>query len=158
MRARIRRARALVYGGHLFDVRRRHLSAEDSPARAMIAAMTRRRLALAAFFLTAGALHFLRPRTYEAIMPDALPAKRELVYASGLAELVGGAGVLHPRTRTAAGCWLIATLIAIFPANVHMAVNAERYRPIPAALLWLRLPLQALLIRWAWRVAVRRSR
>ena len=53
---------------------------------------------------------------------------------------------------------MIATLIAIFPANLHMAVNAERYRPIPAPLLWLRLPLQALLIAWAWRVAVKPSR
>ena len=112
---------------------------------------------LAAFYLVAGTLHFLRPRTYEAMMPDALPAKRELVYASGLAELVGSAGVLHPRTRRLAGWWLIATLIAIFPANVHMAVRAERYRSIPEPLLWLRLPLQALLIRWAWRVAMRRS-
>jgi uncharacterized membrane protein len=110
---------------------------------------------LAAFYLVAGTLHFLRPRTYEAIVPDALPAKRELVYTSGAAELAGGLGVLHPRTRTVAGWWLIATLIAIFPANVHMAVHAYRYRTIPEPLLWLRLPLQALLIRWAWRVAIR---
>ena len=54
---------------------------------------------LSLFYLVAGTLHFLRPRTYEAIMPAALPAKRELVYASGLAEIVGGAGVLHPATR-----------------------------------------------------------
>jgi len=110
---------------------------------------------LAALYLTGGTLHLLRPRVYESIMPDALPAKRELVYASGVAELVGGAGVLHPRTRPAAGLWLIATLIAIFPANVHMAVHAERYRSVPAPLLWLRLPLQAVLIAWAWRVAVK---
>ena len=111
---------------------------------------------LSVFYLVAGTLHFLRPRVYEAIMPDALQAKRELVYASGVAEIVGGAGVLHPATRRPAGWWLIATLIAIFPANVHMAVHAERYRAIPAPLLWLRLPLQALLIAWAWRVAVQR--
>lgn len=113
------------------------------------------RLPLAAFYLAAGALHFLRPSIYEAIVPRSLPAKRELVYASGAAELIGGAGVLHRRTRRAAGCWLIATLVAIFPANVQMAVHAERYRRIPEPLLWLRLPLQALLILWAWRVAVK---
>ena len=101
----------------------------------MMPPMLRRQLPLAAFYLTAGALHFLRPRAYEAIMPAALPAKRELVYASGAAEIAGGAGVLHPRTRTLAGWWLIATLIAIFPANVNMAVNAERYRRIPEPLL-----------------------
>ena len=110
---------------------------------------------LAAFFLAGGALHFLRPAMYEAIVPHSLPAKRGLVYASGAAELAGAAGVLHPRTRRAAGWWLIATLVAIFPANVHMAVNAERYRTIPEPLLWLRLPLQALLVLWAWRVAVK---
>ena len=114
-----------------------------------------RHLPLSVFYLVAGSLHFLRPRVYEAIMPAALPAKRELVYASGAAELLGGAAVLHPRTRRAAGWWLIATLVAIFPANVNMAVNAGRFRRIPASLLWVRLPLQALLIAWAWRVAVR---
>jgi uncharacterized membrane protein len=118
--------------------------------------MARRLLPLSLFYLTAGTLHFLRPRVYEAMMPQGLPAKRELVYASGVAELAGAVGVLHPATRRPAGWWLIATLIAIFPANMQMALNAERYRAIPAPLLWLRLPLQALLIAWAWRVAVQR--
>ena len=120
--------------------------------------MLRRLLPLSLFYLTGGTLHFVRPRVYEAIMPSALPAKRELVYASGVAEIVGGAGVLHPATRRPAGWWLIATLVAIFPANVNMAVNADRFRGIPAPLLWLRLPLQALLIAWAWRVAVKPGR
>jgi uncharacterized membrane protein len=106
-------------------------------------------------FLTAGALHFLRPRLYEAIMPGYLPAQRELVYASGVAEIAGGAGVLHPRTRRLAGWWLIATLVAIFPANVEMAVHAERFRRFPPAALWARLPLQAVLIAWAWLTAAR---
>jgi uncharacterized membrane protein len=112
--------------------------------------MPRPHVVLGAFYLLAGTLHFVKPRPYEAIMPRALPAKRELVYASGAAELIGGAGVLHPRTRRAAGWWLIATLVAIFPANVSMAVNAQRFRRIPEPLLWLRLPVQALLIAWAW--------
>lgn len=119
----------------------------------MIRPMPLRQLPLAAFYLAAGALHFLRPAMYEAIVPHALPAKRELVYASGAAELAGGAGVLHPRTRRAAGWWLIATLIAVFPANVEMALRAERYRKFPAWALWLRLPLQGLLIAWAYRAA-----
>jgi uncharacterized membrane protein len=129
--------------------------------------------ALGVFYLVAGALHFARPRAYEAIMPDfgdlaawrpggrrplghpRLPARRALVYASGAAEIAGGAGVLHPATRRAAGWWLIATLVAIFPANVNMAVNAERFRVVPEPLLWLRLPLQAVLIAWAYRAAVK---
>lgn len=111
------------------------------------------RLLLGAFFLVAGTLHFVKPRPYVAIMPEALPRKLELVYASGLAEIAGGAGVLAG--RRAAGWWLIATLIAIFPANVNMAVNAERFRAVPEPLLWARLPVQGLLIAWVWRVAVR---
>jgi uncharacterized membrane protein len=106
-------------------------------------------------FLTAGALHFLRPRMYEAIMPRYLPAHRELVYASGVAELAGGAGVLNPKTRRAAGWWLIATLVGIFPANVEMAVHAERFRRIPKPLLFARLPLQGALIAWVWKSTAR---
>ena len=117
----------------------------------MRSAMWRRPLPLAVFYLFAGTMHFVKPRAYQAIVPDWLPAKREIVYASGVAELAGGAGVLHPRTRRAAGWWLIATLIAIFPANVNMAVNAGRFRAIPPWTLWARLPIQALLIAWAHR-------
>jgi len=113
------------------------------------------RALLGATFLATGVLHFLRPRMYEAIMPRYLPAHRELVYASGVAEIAGGAGVLHSRTAKPAGWWLIATLIAIFPANVEMAVHAERFRTIPRPLLWARLPVQGLLIAWVFKSATR---
>jgi len=106
-------------------------------------------------FVATGVLHFVKPRMYEAIMPRYLPAHRELVYASGVAEIAGGAGVLHPRTRRVAGWWLIATLLAIFPANVEMAVHAERFERFPPAALWARLPLQGVLIAWAWSTAAR---
>ena len=117
--------------------------------------MRSRRL-VAATFLTTGTLHFLKPDVYEAIVPDALPARRAIVYASGVAELAGGAGVLGERTRRPAAWWLIATLIAIFPANVNMAVNAERFRSVPEWALWARLPLQAVLIAWVYAAALRR--
>jgi uncharacterized membrane protein len=110
---------------------------------------------LAGFFLCAGLMHFLKPRPYIATVPDALPRKRAIVFVSGVAELAGGAAVLVPATRRLAGWWLIATLLAIFPANINMAVNADRFRTVPEPLLWLRLPVQGLLIRWVWRVAVR---
>ena len=113
------------------------------------------RLLLAAFFLVAGTLHFLKPKPYVATVPDVLPRKLEIVYASGVAEIAGGALVLPERTRRAAGWWLIATLLAVFPANVNMAVNADRFRSAPEPLLWARLPVQGLLIAWVWRVAVR---
>jgi uncharacterized membrane protein len=106
-------------------------------------------------FVATGVLHFLRPRMYEAIMPRYLPAHRELVYASGVAELAGGAGLLHRRTKRHAGWWLIATLVAIFPANVEMAVNADRFKQFPKPLLWARLPLQGALIAWVWRTSAR---
>jgi uncharacterized membrane protein len=118
--------------------------------------MSRARAALGATFLAAGALHFLRPRVYETMMPRYLPAHRELVLASGAAEMAGGAGVLFARTHRPAAWWRIATLIAIFPANVEMAVHAERFRRIPRPLLWARLPLQAVLVGWVWRVALRK--
>ncbi|MCA1682891.1 MAG: DoxX family protein [Actinobacteria bacterium] len=108
-------------------------------------------------FVALGTLHFLRPRMYEKIMPDYLPAQRGLVLASGAAEIVGGAGVLFECTRSAAGWWLIATLVAIFPANVHMALNPDRYPAFRPALLWGRLPLQTLFIWWARRVTSRRG-
>ena len=108
------------------------------------------------FFLVAGALHFVRPRVYALIVPDYLPAHRELVYASGAAEALGGAGLLHPRTRDIAGWWLIATLVAIFPANVWMVQHPERYRvPGGRATLIARLPLQAVCVAWV-RAAARR--
>jgi uncharacterized membrane protein len=102
-------------------------------------------------FISAGIMHFVIPRAYESIVPDYLPAHRALVYVSGLAEIAGGAGVLHARTRRIGSWWSIATLIAVFPANVHMALHPDRYRRIPGgrAGLIARLPLQAVFIAWA---------
>jgi uncharacterized membrane protein len=102
------------------------------------------------FFVFAGIMHFVIPRTYAAIVPPRLPAHRALVYASGVAEIAGGAGVMHPRTRGLASWWSIATLVAVFPANVYMALNADRFKvPGGAPALWLRLPVQAGFIAWA---------
>ena len=114
-----------------------------------------KRWALGLTFLAAGVNHLAMPRTYEAILPDYLPAHRELVVVSGVVEAVGGLGMLSQRTSKLAGWWLIATLIAVFPANVHMALHPERYGRIPEAALWARLPGQALLVLWVWRVAIR---
>jgi uncharacterized membrane protein len=105
------------------------------------------------FFVFAGAMHFLRPRWYERIVPPWLPAPREVVYASGVAEIAGGVGVMHPRTRRLGSLWSIATLIAIFPANLHMALHPEAYEesvPGGRRALWARLPVQGLFIAWAW--------
>lgn len=109
---------------------------------------TTNRLILSAVFILAGLNHFRNPRMYLAIMPPYLPNHTALVAASGYAEVALGALVLVPRLRRVAGYGLIALLLAVFPANLHMALNPERFQPIPAWALWLRLPLQAVLIAW----------
>ncbi|MFL5843648.1 MAG: hypothetical protein ACJ762_03075 [Solirubrobacteraceae bacterium] len=105
-------------------------------------------------FVVAGLLHFVKPRMYEAIMPPWLPRHRELVYASGVAEMVGGAGLLTPARRPA-GWFLIATLVAVFPANVHMALHPDEFKvPGGRAALLARLPFQLAFIAWV-RAAMR---
>jgi uncharacterized membrane protein len=99
-------------------------------------------------FIAAGINHFVMPKAYVAIMPDYLPAHEELVAASGVAEIAGGAALMHPRTRRVGACWLIATLIAVFPANLHMALHPERYKRIPRGALYARLPVQLLFAAW----------
>lgn len=111
------------------------------------------RVLLALFFLAAGAAHFRRPDLYVRIVPPYLPWPLLLVYLSGACEAAGGVGVLIPRLRRAAGWGLIALLIAVFPANVYMAVGDVRIEglDVPPLLLWLRLPLQAVLVFWVYR-------
>ncbi len=110
------------------------------------------RLGLALFWIVAGALHFVIPRQYESIVPPAIARwKRELVVASGLAEIAGGIAVLPEGTRRGARWWLLATLVAVYPANIHMAVNPQQYPRIPPAALWARLPVQGLFAWFTWR-------
>lgn len=112
---------------------------------------------LAAFFTLAGALHFARPKSYEAIVPPSLHGRRkEIVAISGAAELAGAALVLPLSTRRLGRWWLLGLLVAVFPANIHMAVNPDQIeglnlRELPRWLLWARLPMQPLLMIWVWR-------
>lgn len=106
------------------------------------------RALLAAFFTGAGTLHFTHPQMYERIMPPWVPLQREAVYASGVAEIAGGLAVLVPRLRGPARWGLLALLAAVFPANVHMALNPGDFKDIPEPLLWARLPLQGLAAWW----------
>jgi uncharacterized membrane protein len=102
------------------------------------------------FFVFAGLMHFAIPRAYRRIMPPYIPAHRAMVYASGAAEIAGGAGLMLPRRRRVAGWWLIATLLAVFPANVHMALHPDEFSKVPggARTLWARLPFQGVFIAW----------
>jgi uncharacterized membrane protein len=112
--------------------------------------MSLRRRLVGPFFIFAGTMHFVIPEAYRRIMPPYVPAPEAMVAASGVAEIAGGAAMMHPRTRRLGGLWLIATLIAVFPANVHMALHPKEFPGIPggAASLWARLPFQAVFIAW----------
>jgi uncharacterized membrane protein len=119
--------------------------------------MTLSRRILALFFTSAGVLHFVRPRPYEAIVPPPFP-KKESVAISGAAEIAGGLMVLHPATRPAGRWWLLGLLLAVFPANVWMATSPEKIpgaSKIPRWALWARLPLQPLAMVWVWRATER---
>ena len=102
------------------------------------------------FFVAAGINHFLDPAFYENITPPYLPWPHALVIISGVAEIVLGLGLLIPRLSQLSAWGIIALLIAVFPANIHMAIHPELYPTIPIAALWLRLPLQGLLVLWAY--------
>jgi uncharacterized membrane protein len=111
------------------------------------------RYLLAAAMITVGIVHFVNPDPFVRIVPAYLPAPRLLVFVSGFFEVVGGAGLLVPRVQAAAAWGLVALYVAVFPANVNMAVNhiyLSPDKPIPDVALWGRLPLQAVLIAWAW--------
>jgi len=114
------------------------------------------RLLLAALFIGAGVNHFIMPRTYWQIVPPSLEDQaKQVVAVSGVAEVAGGVGVLLPRTRRAAGVGLIALLAAVFPSNLYMAREPERFQRIPRWALYGRLPLQPLMMWWAWRATRR---
>jgi uncharacterized membrane protein len=105
---------------------------------------------LGIFFVGAGIVHFVRPDVYMKIMPPYLPWHRALVYLSGACEVALGVLVLVPRCTAPAAWGLIALLIAVFPANVYMATHAELFPKLNPVALWLRLPLQGVLIAWAY--------
>jgi uncharacterized membrane protein len=107
------------------------------------------------YFLTlvmvaAGVNHFLNPAFYVRIMPPYLPWHLELVYLSGVFEILFGVLLLVPRFMKLAAWGLIALLIAIFPANLHMAINSDLYTEVPPVALWLRLHFQGVFIAWAY--------
>jgi uncharacterized membrane protein len=116
------------------------------------------RTLLAVLFFFSGCFHLMAPEPYLRIVPPYLPARLALVYLSGVAEILGGTGLLIPTTRRAAAWGLVALLIAVLPANIHMAtahlaapgIMGHRWAQ------WLRIPLQLPLIYWAWIYTRRR--
>lgn len=120
----------------------------------MTAERTKDVTGLAAILATSGVIHLVRPETYEPIMPDFVPAHREVIYASGVVELVCAAGLMSSRFRKPAGWVSVALLMAVFPANLKMAADSTKTsRTGFKAVAIGRLPLQVPLIRTALKAA-----
>jgi uncharacterized membrane protein len=115
---------------------------------------------LAVFFTIAGAYHFISPETYRPLMPEYLPWPMALIYLSGAAEMIGGIGICFPKWRWLAGWWLIAVLVAVFPANIHMLTHRVPLggNEVPLWIFWARLPLQAVMIVWVYYNCIRQGR
>ena len=107
------------------------------------------KIAISLLFVAAGLNHFINPLLYIHIMPLWLPEPVLLLYISGFFEILGGAMLWNKRFQAWSAWGLIALLIAVFPANIHMAMHPELTPHIPQWLLWVRLPLQIPLILWA---------
>ncbi len=107
---------------------------------------------LALFFLVAGVNHSRSPADYLQIMPPILPAQVALIWISGVAEILGGLGILFGPTRRLAALGLILLLLAVFPANVYGALHGMKISGwiVPGWLLWSRLPLQPLIMAWVY--------
>jgi uncharacterized membrane protein len=118
------------------------------------------RWVLALFFIVAGVNHFLAPEIYLGMMPAWLPFKDAANLISGIAEIAGGIGLLLPRFRRPAAWGLIALLVAIFPANIQVALqgNMPGLENAPPALLWLRLLFQPVFIAWVWWTGLARDK
>ena len=108
------------------------------------------RYLLGVLFIAAGINHFWHTTFYVAIMPPWLPLHLELVYLSGAAEIGLGLLLFFSRWQAVAAWALMMLCVAVFPANVHMALHPELYTQFTPAGLWLRLPLQGVAIAWAW--------
>jgi len=108
------------------------------------------RVLLAAFFIAGGIYHFWNPQPYLSMMPPWLPWPTTMNLIAGAAEIAGGAGVLIPALRRAAAWGLIALLVAVFPANLQVALHGWPGMHLATWVLWARLPFQIVFIAWVW--------
>ena len=109
-------------------------------------------LSLAIFFIYFGTDHFINPDFYLSIMPPSFPLHHEAVYISGLFEIIGGVGILIYRFRKIAGWGLFALVIAVYPANIYMAITPSAFPDIPIFILYFRLGLQFIFLYWAYTI------
>lgn len=112
------------------------------------------------FFVIAGIAHFVTPALYLPLMPPYLPWPMALIHLSGAAEIAGGVGLLIPKLRRAAAWGLMALLLAVFPANIHMfdVGLVLGGKQIPTWILWARLPLQFILMLWIYHCSIAKER
>ncbi len=113
------------------------------------------RVLLGLVFVGSGVLHFANAPFYVAMMPPYIPFPELMVQLSGVAELVLGVAVIAPKTSRLGAMGLIALLIAVFPANLNMALHSEQFPDFSPMMLYVRLPFQAVFIAWAWVYARR---
>ncbi|MGI4755865.1 MAG: DoxX family protein [Janthinobacterium lividum] len=102
------------------------------------------------FYIAGGINHFWHSRMYTAIMPPHYDHPLALVQVSGIAEILGGVGLMVPATRRLSAWGIVAMLLVYFDVHIYMAQTPDRFAPIPAWALYVRLPLQLVLIAWAW--------
>jgi uncharacterized membrane protein len=101
-------------------------------------------------FIFVGILHFAKTPAFLRIMPPQIPFPLELVYLSGIVEIAGGLGLLWKSTRGISIKVLLALLVAVYPANIHMAMSPDKFPEIPIWMLYARLPLQPFIALWVW--------
>ncbi|HTL47792.1 MAG TPA: MauE/DoxX family redox-associated membrane protein [Verrucomicrobiae bacterium] len=116
------------------------------------------RIVLAVFFIAAGAGHFWDPEFYLQIMPPYIPFHRFMVFLSGALEMAFGAMVLFESTRRPAAWGLLLLLLAVLPANAHIALHPEIFPRIPSWVAWGRLPFQGLFMFWVYAAALKENR
>lgn len=110
------------------------------------------RIVCCVVFVILGVMHFVKTNAYMKVMPPVIPFHLECVYLSGLAEIIGGIMILFQPTRRMAVYGLIALLIAVFPANIYMAMRPDLFPKIPQWVLLLRLPFQPIFIYFVWKL------
>jgi uncharacterized membrane protein len=112
--------------------------------------LTKSTAGLAGLFAVSGVVHLVKPAFYEPLMPSWVPAHREVILGSGVAELACAAGLVHPRSRRAAGWASVALLVGVYPGNLKMAADSTRTRSTRfKTIAFARLPLQLPMIKAA---------
>lgn len=106
---------------------------------------------IGALFVLAGANHFRKPKIYERIIPPYIPAKGTMVMISGIAEMILGFMILTPESQKIGAWGIIALLILFIPVHIYMLQNEKAGMKLPKWVLILRIPLQFLLMVWAFQ-------